>query len=201
MKLHFGCGTVLREGWVNVDAWLPDVVKHEFVEDKPGVWRDGETTFILQSQPQDLSCIRAGVVEELCSCHVMEHFHPTIAYELLGEFQRVLVPGVGWMEHQTPDFDSLVAMWRQLVGNAADDASMGVLGAFDYERYLTVVNGVLCPFQFSSSYPQHKSLWNGTLALFLLTRWGFEDIEAKVVGTDLVCSATAPAGAYNTIRL
>jgi hypothetical protein len=220
MKLHLGCGTVLKDGYDNVDSWVPDCVKlfwePEFQmadgDTAPfnRVWTKREvenTRFIQSSKPQDLSCLEAGKYDEIYSCHWMEHFHPQHAYELFGEFQRLLVPG-GRMEHVTPDFDSLVKMWKKLEESMVTPITPSHISSsvvspppvYDYERYLTIVNGVLCPFLFSDTYPQHKSLWNQTVSLFLMKRWGFEDAKAEIRGTDLCFSAKNPTGVYNTIR-
>jgi predicted SAM-dependent methyltransferase len=139
--------------------------------------------------------IQAATVDEIYSAHAMEHLSPNNAYTILGEFQRVLKPG-GKMHHVTPDFDSMVKLWNDM-----SNVYNTELGAFDYERYITICNGVLCPWDgVMANYPGHKSLWGVDVAQFLLKRWGFEDTFAKVEGTDLHFGGSTPKGIYNMIR-
>jgi len=261
MKLHLGAGTCLKDGWTNADVWVPDCVKlfwnrlsredelgEARVWVKPGQESDvaNATKFVKLRSAQDLSAFEAGSCDEIYSAHWMEHFHPAVAYELFGEFQRLLKPGVGTMLHVVPDFDRLVYMWQAMhsewdlefpvqawrtvednaqrrvkvdtyvnpstlmqeksdeeirAESAKEKAEHQSRLVYDYERYNTIVNGTLCPFLFSSDYPQHKSLWGKHLATFLMKRWGFDDVKAEVVGTDLHFSAKSPTGIYNTIRL
>jgi len=238
MKLHLGCGTVLLDGWTNADAWVPDCVSliwnrltREDDQGQPRIWVEPKQTnpattlFVKLREAQDLSIFPAGTMDEIYSSHWLEHFHPQTAYELMGEFQRILKPG-GTMHHITPDFDSLIQLWQSmhqewnLEHPVQDLSEEGVAYSdelqkrcaeakekyqstliYDYERYNTIVNGVLCPFQFSANYPQHKSLWGKHFATFLLKRWGFENVLAEVKGTDLHIRATNPQGIYNTIRV
>jgi hypothetical protein len=233
MKLNFGAGTILLSGYVNADAWVPDCVSLFWNvatrEDDQGQKRywikpgdeqkpyEERTTFVKLREPQDLSVFHAGQFEHVYSCHVMEHFHYQTAQELLGEFQRILVPGTGTMLHITPDFDSLIKLWQDMVARSEHNELEDLLdnptaahyqrrliqsdAVLDVERWATICNGVLCPFQFSSTYPQHKSLWGKTVASFLLNRWGFEDVKAEVKGTDLHFSGRSPSGEYNSIRV
>jgi hypothetical protein len=209
MKLHFGCGTVIKEGWTNVDVWFPPCVKVELVEYPEGVWGDLEegetdynpyTRFIQLQSPTDLSCIPAGSVEELFSDNALEHLHPYEVYEIMGEFLRVLKPG-GMMNHIVPNFDSLAQMWHtnnwkynQAKESRSDDRTQAI---FDYERYNTICNGVLSP-KVGQNMSPHKSLWGKEYAEFLLSRWGF--LNTKItVGDNLEILSYAPQGGHNTI--
>lgn len=212
VKLHFGAGTLIKDGWINVDAWVPDCVKFSMREEVPSrVWEKTNevqrtvTRFIKLQSPNDLSCIEGGSLDEIYSCHVIEHFSPNDAYCLMGEFQRMLKPG-GKMHHITPDVDSMIDLWQKMMREAEPELFYAAgekpsVPHFDYERYITIVNGVLCPWDgVMKDYPGHKSLWNKTTAKFILNRWGFDNVDAKTVGTDLHFKASAPTGEYNTIR-
>jgi hypothetical protein len=216
MKLHYGCGTILKKNWTNVDAFVPDCVRFalpERISDKlwgylpqdvmPTLMNETShqdvTVFMRLDSPTDLSCVQASVVEELYSSHVLEHFHPAHVYELIGEFLRVLEPG-GKMHHVVPDFDALVKMWKKM-NHQYEGCGMGQEGKiFDMERYQTIVNGILCPWLFGKDYPPHKGLWNKNYASFLLRRWGFIHVEIETVDTDLHIKARAPSGSSNTIK-
>jgi predicted SAM-dependent methyltransferase len=207
MKLHFGCGAVIKEGWTNADHWTPDCVSLGLTGlhvERDRVWTNsgsGQTTneevtrFVKLKAPNDLSCIGGGTVEEIYSSHVLEHFHPSVLQELLGEFQRVLKPG-GKMHHITPDFDEMVKLWVSLNQGWKNGESV-----MDMERYQTIVNVTLCPFLFGDNYPQHKALLNKNVMEFLLRRWGFDKVKVETKGTDLHSTCHSPSGIYNTLRV
>jgi predicted SAM-dependent methyltransferase len=200
-------GTVITSNAIHVDTWIPPFVKQSWTEWNASEWQrvdkddtNNRTIYFKMEHPNDLSMIEAGTIDEIYSCHAMEHLSPTNAYTLLGEFQRVLKAG-GTMRHITPDFDSLITLWKEMNSDwqllPEDDR-----GPYDYERYITICNGVLCPWDgVMANYPGHKSLWGEDIAKFLLKRWGFVNVKTEVVGTDLHFSASMPEGEYNTIRV
>jgi predicted SAM-dependent methyltransferase len=196
-KLHYGCGTDIKPGFVNVDAWLPPMVKTTLLRCSSTVWMNpsANTYFIKLDRRADLSPLQAGLCAEIRSTHALEHLNPTEVYEIMGEFQRLLKP-TGTMSHIVPDFDAMVNMWR---GNSSSSSGYR---SFDYERYLTIVNGVLCPFAFGADFPPHRSLWSETFAMFLMERWGFSQPQVDHIGTDIRITCEMPDDGlpYNTIR-
>ena len=83
-KLHLGCGTDKRKGWINIDIdWRvrPDIV----------------------ADATKLHMIGDNVADEIESFHLLEHFTYTEAVEALNEWYRVLKPG-GKLTLELPDF-------------------------------------------------------------------------------------------------
>jgi SAM-dependent methyltransferase len=75
-RLHLGCGTTIRPGWVNLDrAKLPGVE----------VFAD-----VLGGAPTPLP-FQDDSIEEFFASHVLEHVHDTLA--LMQELHRIAKPG------------------------------------------------------------------------------------------------------------
>lgn len=88
MKLHLGCGTKKKEGWVNIDsvvACQPDVV-HD----------------ISQPLPYADQCVDAILAEDL-----LEHFDKYARFVVFYEWARVLKVG-GKVTLQVPDFKKIL---------------------------------------------------------------------------------------------
>lgn len=92
MKLHLGCNTNRKEGWLNLDI-MPG----------PGV--------DIVSSAHELPSIEDGVVDEILAEHLFEHFSFYEAQRALAEWYRVLRPG-GILVIECPD---LVALCRAFV--------------------------------------------------------------------------------------
>ena len=108
MKLHLGCGPNIKEGYVNVDA---------FVDDPRVVKAD-----ITNLPYADNS------VDEILSEHVFEHVGFAEEERLFRECYRVLRPG-GLLVVETPDMEWLCRAFM----NATDDfKSFYKVGAVDH---------------------------------------------------------------------
>jgi predicted SAM-dependent methyltransferase len=81
LKLNLGCGDLIMDGWVNIDLYAPKA---------------------------DLKCDIAKLpygpdtVDEMYSCHTLEHFDYFEGFDVLKEWHRVLRPG-GILKIETPD--------------------------------------------------------------------------------------------------
>lgn len=90
MKLHLGCGTNRKDGWINIDsvkACQPDVV-HDLTEPLPY---------------SDL------IADEVLAEDLLEHFDKYIRYIVFAEWVRVLKIG-GILTLQVPDMEKI--LWR-----------------------------------------------------------------------------------------
>lgn len=86
MKLHLGCGPNIKEGYVNVDAFVDD----------PRVVKADITNLPYAD----------GSVDEILSEHVFEHVGFAEEERLFRECYRVLRPG-GLLVLETPDMEWL----------------------------------------------------------------------------------------------
>ncbi len=91
-RLHFGCGTVCLEGWLNADLSPRTTAAIRLDATRPLPFADG--TF-------------AHVYSE----HMIEHVDHGDARRLVGEWHRVLRPG-GRLRVSTPDLTRLLALFR-----------------------------------------------------------------------------------------
>jgi SAM-dependent methyltransferase len=88
VKLHFGCGSRILPGWVNIDGWS-----------SPGI---DLATDLRQPLPLDDASCRLIFTE-----HVFEHIDPEFRLPVLREFLRVLQPG-GTLRIVVPDCEKFV---------------------------------------------------------------------------------------------
>lgn len=85
MKLNLGCGNKILPGYINVD-----------VKQRGGKQPDIEADIRYLPQFDE-------TVDEILAVHVIEHFYPWEADDLLTEWKRVLKPG-GKLILECPDF-------------------------------------------------------------------------------------------------
>lgn len=112
MKVNFGCGKKILDGWFNIDAEL-----HPCAERSPELlfemrFADGK---LIEQIPLDDGC-----ADELQSIHVIEHFHRFNADAVIGEFKRLLRPG-GRLVLECPNIESAA---RNLLAGMGDNMSM-----------------------------------------------------------------------------
>ena len=81
-KLNLGCGSDIREGYVNIDLY----------NDKADLQCD------VTALPYEDSSI-----DEIFASHIIEHFDFQQSWAVLAEWYRVLKPG-GMLKIETPDF-------------------------------------------------------------------------------------------------
>lgn len=112
MKVNFGCGKKILDGWYNVDAELhPDAPRPpELLFEMR--FADGK---LIEQLP-----LADGCADELQSIHVIEHFHRFNVDALLSEFKRLLRPG-GRLALECPNIE---AACRNLLAGMSDNMSM-----------------------------------------------------------------------------
>jgi predicted SAM-dependent methyltransferase len=82
LKLHLGCGDIILPDYVNIDLYNPKA----------------DLECDIHKLPYD-----DNSVDEIVSCHVIEHFGFKEAFDVLREWYRVLKPE-GYIITETPDF-------------------------------------------------------------------------------------------------
>lgn len=113
MKINFGCGKRVLDGFFNIDAVV-----------NPGAKRNPELIFALDFDA-DGSVREQIPLEDGCSdyvqaMHVIEHFYFWQASSVLAEFRRLLKPG-GKLVMELPDIEKAA---RNLLKGDTDQMSM-----------------------------------------------------------------------------
>ncbi|HVS12271.1 MAG TPA: methyltransferase domain-containing protein [Planctomycetota bacterium] len=110
LRLHLGCGSERREGWVNVDA-------------NPAVKPD------LVSCVESLPAFEDGSAAVIEACHLFEHLTYDQALAALKEWHRVLAPG-GELFLELPDLDACI----RILGKHRDERGidLGMIGLYGW---------------------------------------------------------------------
>jgi SAM-dependent methyltransferase len=110
LRLHLGCGTDYRDGWVNVDG-------------NPQVRAD------LYCSVESLPAIRDGSAQVVEACHVLEHLTLTQARLALREWRRVLRDD-GELFLELPDLEACI----RILGQASDPHGFdfGLIGLYGW---------------------------------------------------------------------
>lgn len=164
MRLNFGCGKTVLEGWHNVDAVSregaePDLI-YAMEFDPVGA--------LIQRMPLDDGC-----AEVVMALHVIEHVHAWEAPAALAEWKRVLAPG-GKLVLELPNIE-LAA--RNLLEGMPDNMTMFAFYGDASHR---------------DPWMMHKYGYTSRTITDLVRRAGFSDVivkspktHAKRVGRDM----------------
>ncbi len=102
--LNLGCGASFHAAWINVDT----------VPAAPGILRQD----LARGLPYS-----AGSIDAIYSSHVLEHFAPLVAQNLINECARVLRPG-GIARIVVPDLEAIARLYlKSMEGAIAGDAA------------------------------------------------------------------------------
>lgn len=91
MKLHIGCGSIRKEGYINIDSRATNAT----------------------DEVMDATALKfaSGSVDEISSCHMIEHLDKAGGKKFLTECKRVLKQG-GTLHLELPILEKVVEMWR-----------------------------------------------------------------------------------------
>jgi ubiquinone/menaquinone biosynthesis C-methylase UbiE len=109
-KLHLGCGSDCRPGWVNIDS-------------NPSVKPD------IIASVDKLPMFKNNSVDVIEACHLFEHFTYLQAIDALTEWHRVLCVN-GKLFLELPDFDECVKMLGKYKDPNGYD--LGIIGIYGY---------------------------------------------------------------------
>lgn len=168
MKLHLGCGPVIKQGFINIDILdvvHPDYVKHDLTKGLP-------PEVIVSSEPIDL----------VYSSHFLEHLSNSDAANLLNACYSAMSLG-GVIKLCLPDIVTCIKEW--INGNTdyfkhISRASFGIpsnlYSWISYLEFATHQSG------------EHLALWNEEKAFLYLKEAGFKNMKSRppedIDGTD-----------------
>ena len=117
IRLYLGCGNKKKKGWVNID--IDDKVKPDIVADA-----------------SDLNMFEDDAVDEIESCHLLEHLTYPGAVQALKELHRVLRRG-GKLFLELPNLERCMEILCKKEGKDAERLAMIGLYGFnpDIEKY------------------------------------------------------------------
>lgn len=151
LKLHLGCGDIILDGYVNVDLYNPKA----------------ELQCDIKKLPYE-----DNSVDEVLSCHVIEHFDFKEAFDVLREWYRVLKPD-GYIITETPDFLGSC----QAFVNGSEEERINLYGHFFAKAWL--------PGQ------THKFLYTENQLKWTLANVGFKNIyrvpALRYIGMEHLC--------------
>lgn len=123
MKINVGCGSRVKDGWVNCDlAHNPDAPR------EPDILCDARHI------PLD-----DGVADEVMAIHLLEHFYVWEAYDALREWWRLLRPG-GRLVLELPDLEKCC---RNIL-NGVREKAPGQLGMWGLYGDPRLENPLMC---------------------------------------------------------
>lgn len=156
-KLHLGCGSDIREGWINIDISVPErenTIQHDLSKGLPQFCYENPIRLIYSS-------------------HLFEHFLPETANSLFRECYKSLSPG-GVFRISLPNFKALV---RAYLDNDREYLATPANLAFaPHGNLLEVVNYGL--YQHVDLDRGHKWMYDEDLLSLYLKDAGFTDIKS-----------------------
>jgi len=142
-RLHLGCGNIHIRGWCNVD-----------------VLKTGATDLILDIQ--SLPGIKNNSIDNIYSCHVLEHFSTNDIHRILARWFDVLQPG-GEIRISVPDLDKITNIFQENINHFLTPGN---------QPWIALIYGGQ-----KDQYDFHKTGFNFTYLKELLTKVGFFSIK------------------------
>ena len=178
-KLHFGCGTKIKEGWWNVDA---NIILHANAQRLQNTWISEGVLMSPHSLPN-------SQFNHVLSEMVFEHIHPDMIPNTLYCLYHSMKP-ISEIEIIVPNF---VKLAEHLVEFEANGRGMVYL-----DMIRNINNELLDPtFEDEGFFHGHKSIWTQRLATRWLSNEGFTEIRFTEEGDNLFylkISAMKPGG-------
>jgi len=153
MKVHLGCGSDIRPGWLNID------VQERNIPDLYLRW-DLATGLPPQLQAVDL----------FYSSHFWEHLSDRVGRKLLSECLNCLVPG-GCFRMALPDFRAACDAYIRGDWSFFDLCAWETFSPPETRALIDVVSWTC--YQFG----EHQSIWDADKAMRVLSQVGFCDIR------------------------
>lgn len=167
--LNFGCGSKIKEGWFNVDAFI----------DKNYDYGELKDTWIMKGKVLSPHSLPNNYFTEILAEMVMEHIHPDMIPNTLYCLYHSLAPG-GKLVIIVPNFFSLC---YKLVDIETICASMDKYDIKYYDTIRNINNEMLDPtFEDVGFLHGHQSIWTTKLAHRWLTNEGYTGIQTFSFG-------------------
>ncbi len=141
-KLHIGCGNIYINNWTNID-----------------ILKTGATDLIADIT--NLHGIPDNSVDQIYSCHVLEHFEFAKIRPILSEWHRILKPS-GELRLSVPDLDAITKIYQDNLPH------FQIPG---HEPWIALIYGGQ-----KDEYDFHKTGFNFCWLKFLLEGIGFDQI-------------------------
>jgi predicted SAM-dependent methyltransferase len=172
-RLHLGCGHIRLKGFCNVDAL--EVGGVDVIDDI-----------------RKLERFPKGSVQEIYTCHVLEHFAHDEVQPLLKRWFDILQPG-GTIRISVPDIDRIVRIYHKNFKHFETRGHSPWIGL--------IYGGQTTPYDF------HKTGFNACWLSYQLELCGFESCEEYphfphfVPGTEDASLAKEPFGEYLSLNM
>jgi predicted SAM-dependent methyltransferase len=172
-RLHLGCGSVRLAGFCNVDAMPAAAVD-------------------VLDDIRTLDRFPDGSVEEIYTCHVLEHFAHDEIEPLLRRWHALLRPG-GCLRISVPDMDRIVQVYAKNFDHFQKPSHTPWIGL--------IYGGQTTPYDF------HKTGFNACWLRYLLERNGFMDCKEYphephfVPGTQDASLVKEPFGEFLSLNM
>lgn len=189
LYLNLGCGNSLMQGHVNVDMAAPRYQVEVVARDKFWQsWNVGDLAdpgsdlsrvleingIFVESQVQDLSWLPDECVDAIVANCILEHFHPSVAAQILWEWRLRLKPG-GTLSLMVPDFcfhaGRVIATMDADVHSDADHLETLAWTAYE------VLASTLDTSPIGTQYKGHLSAWTERSLKYVLESEGFVDVQ------------------------
>lgn len=151
MKLHLGCGSVIKSGFLNIDVLdicHTEYIKHDLTSGLP-------------------ASILEGSVDLIYSSHFLEHLTNKQAHNLLQECYRVMSPG-GLIKLCLPDITACIKEWingNTTYFNNISRSSFGIpANLYSWISYLEYA---------THQHGEHLTLWDQDKSFTYLSDVGF----------------------------
>jgi len=172
-KLHLGCGNVHINGWCNVD-----------------VLKTGSTDLVFDIL--SLPGISDNSVNEIYSCHVLEHFPHAEVNKILSRWYEVLKTNAV-IRISVPDLDAITRIYQKNISHFQIPGNQPWIGL--------IYGGQ------KDQYDFHKTGYNFCYLKYLLEQVGFKNIETYphsphfIEGVIDNSMASEPFGEYISVNV
>lgn len=168
MKIHLGCGSDIKEGYLNIDGYGSQYGTNNSTQRLVCDLTRGFPKF-------DLFNNSIKDVELICHTHFLEHLTTPNAIKLIKECYDILAPG-GVLRSAIPSFYTLAKAYLEQDWAFFDIQNWDSFSDPKTRTFIDIVSeGVYQPHP--NPYEEHKSVWDTTKAIKIMEYCGFRDVK------------------------